>query len=231
MFGRMAREGIPFFYTPMLIMVVLIVLHERGTFESDWATLGLRVLIPALFALGLFTRHFFRDPPIAPPTDTMAVLSPAEGRVVEIVTVDDPPYLGEPGHRISIFLSIFNVHIQRAPLEGTVELREYNPGLYLAAWEPKASEANEQASLGIRTEHGPILVRQIAGLVARRIVTDPDVGDEVAHGARIGLIRFGSRVDLFLPADWPLEVQVDDKVSVGTTVVARVHPATSPETS
>jgi phosphatidylserine decarboxylase len=129
--------------------------------------------------------------------------------------------MGGPARRISIFLSVFDVHVQRAPVSGTVEHRSYRPGKYAVAWLDKASEDNEQASLGITTPYGRVLVRQIAGLVARRIITDPAEGDRVARGDRIGLIRFGSRVELFLPLDWEITCAVGDRVRVGLTVLAR----------
>ena len=118
-------------------------------------------------------------------------------------------------------MNVFNVHVQRAPVSGTVELKVYRPGAYAVAWADKASEDNEMASLGIAAEHGKVLVRQIAGLVARRIITDPDEGDVVERGRRYGLIRFGSRVDIFLPTHWELLCAVGDKVRVGSSVLAR----------
>ena len=140
---------------------------------------------------------------------------------MSISEVDEPTFMDDPARRITIFLSIFDVHVQRAPVSGLVEHRSYKPGKYLAAWNEKASADNEQSSIGISTPQGKVLVRQIAGLIARRIVSDPSEGDEVAHGTRIGLIRFGSRVDLFIPLDWQLVSSVGDRVRVGSSVLAR----------
>ena len=112
--------------------------------------------------------------------------------------------------------------MQRAPITGRVALKVYKPGEYLAAWNPKASEDNEQSTLGLVSEHKRVMVRQIAGLVARRIVTDPKKGDLVPQGSRIGIIRFGSRVDLFLPKEWELTCRVGDRVKGGLTTMARV---------
>lgn len=123
---------------------------------------------------------------------------------------------------------MFDVHVQRAPVSGTVEQRIYRPGAYAVAWADKASEDNEQASLGIATENGRVLVRQIAGLVARRIITDPSEGDAVERGRRFGLIRFGSRVDLFIPAHWEVLCAVGDRVKVGATPLARQLPEPQP---
>jgi phosphatidylserine decarboxylase len=116
---------------------------------------------------------------------------------------------------------VFDVHVQRSPVTGPIEHRDYRPGKYAVAWLDKASEDNEQASLGISTDKGRVLVRQIAGLVARCIITDPAEGDRVERGRRIGLIRFGSRVDLFLPIEWEVTCKVGDRVRVGATVLAR----------
>ena len=124
--------------------------------------------------------------------------------------------------RITIFLSIFDVHVQRAPFAGRIDGYAHREGRYLPAWESEASRQNEQASLGIETVGGVVVVRQIAGLVARRIVTYPRVGDRVERGQRIGLIRFGSRVDLFVPAEWQVEVGPGDVVRGGETVLATV---------
>ena len=125
--------------------------------------------------------------------------------------------------KISIFLSVFDVHVQRAPVSGTVGYKVYRPGAYAVAWADKASEDNEQSSLGISTDHGNVLVKQIAGLVARRIITDPNQGDMVERGARFGLIRFGSRVDLFLPSHWDILCAVGDRVAVGSSPMARMR--------
>jgi phosphatidylserine decarboxylase len=142
--------------------------------------------------------------------------------VIDIFEIEEPSYIKARARRISIFLSVVDVHVQRAPVSGRVEYRDYVPGKYLVAWKEKASEENERASLGIATPYGRVLVKQIAGLVARRIITDSAVGDTVERGQRIGLIRFGSRVDLFVPLDWEVTCAVGDRVSVGVTPLARL---------
>ena len=141
--------------------------------------------------------------------------------IVQAQDVEDHSLMAGPARKISIFLSVFDVHVQRVPVSGTVEFQAYDPGKYVAAWLEKASDDNEQASLGIATEKGRVLVRQIAGLIARRIITDASKGDSVERGKRFGLIRFGSRVDLFVPMHWEVLCAVGDKVRVGTTVIAR----------
>jgi phosphatidylserine decarboxylase len=182
-----------------------------------WTTTAVLVSV-----LTIFTLWFFRDPVRAAPADSAVVVAPGEGHVVDIKEIHEPSFLQATARRISIFLSVFDVHVQRAPVSGTVEHRVHKPGKFAVAWLEKASDDNEQASLGFTTPHGRVLVRQIAGLIARRIVTDPRIGDQVVRGQRIGIIRFGSRVDLFVPLDWELACAVGDRVRVGATPLARV---------
>ena len=212
----LAREGIPF----VLACVAAVVLAALWARSGGW---GVRSAAPALFvALTLFVAYFFRDPERTIPPDPDVVVSPADGRVMSVGRVDGEDFMAGTATRVTIFLNIFNVHVQRAPLGGRVGHYAYHPGRYLPAWREEASSDNERASLGLETDAGPLLVRQIAGLVARRIVTYPREGDTVIRGDRIGLIRFGSRVDLFLPPDWPVTVEAGDAVRGGETVVARV---------
>ncbi|MCY4400365.1 MAG: phosphatidylserine decarboxylase family protein [Gemmatimonadetes bacterium] len=212
----LAREGIPF----VLACVAAVVLAALWARSGGW---GVRSAAPALFvALTLFVAYFFRDPERTIPPDPDVVVSPADGRVMSVGRVDGEDFMAGTATRVTIFLNIFNVHVQRAPLGGRVGHYAYHPGRYLPAWREEASSDNERASLGLETDAGPLLVRQIAGLVARRIVTYPREGDTVIRGDRIGLIRFGSRVDLFLPPDWPVTVEAGDAVRGGETAVARV---------
>jgi phosphatidylserine decarboxylase len=213
---KFVPEGYPFLGAGLLAAAVawVWVVQAGGVLALTFAVL--------LTAIALFTLWFFRDPARRAPADADVVVAPGEGRVVEIKEIHEPSFLQTTARRISIFLSVFDVHVQRAPVSGTVEHRVYKPGTFAVAWLEKASEDNEQASLGIATPHGRVLVRQIAGLVARRIVTDPAVGDRVERGQRIGIIRFGSRVDLFVPLDWELTCAVGDRARVGATPLARV---------
>ena len=211
-----AREGLPF----ILALLALTALAALWARSGGW---GIRSTAPAVFlALTLFVVYFFRDPERHVPPDPLLVVSPADGRVMSVTATTDEDFMNGTATRVTIFLNIFNVHVQRAPLGGHVAHYDYQPGTFVAAWREEASRENERASLGIETEAGPLLVRQIAGLVARRIATYPRVDDTVSRGDRIGLIRFGSRVDLFLPPDWPVIVQPGDKVQGGETPVARV---------
>ncbi len=219
---KIAREGVPFAAAALLLAGVFWVGAWAGIGGSEgpgWVAIRLAAWTFAL--LSVFVLWFFRNPEPDVPSDTELLVSPGQGKIIKIEEVDEPSYLGGPARKISIFLSVFDVHVQRTPVSGTVEHKVYRPGAYAVAWADKASEDNEQASLGIVTTHGRVLVRQIAGLVARRILTDPEEGDEVHRGHRFGLIRFGSRVDLFFPLHWEVLCSVGDRVRVGTTVLAR----------
>ncbi len=211
-----AREGIPF----ILVCLAGVALSALWARSGGW---GARSAAPAIFvALTLFVTCFFRDPERTVPPGPGVVVAPADGKVMSVGPVDGEDFMAGTATRVTIFLNIFNVHVQRAPLGGRVAHYAYHPGRYLPAWREEASSENERASLGIDTGAGPLLVRQIAGLVARRIVTYPREGDAVTRGDRIGLIRFGSRVDLLLPPDWPVTVEPGDNVRGGETQVARI---------
>ena len=213
---RFASEGYPFIAIGVALAALGWIVWALG-----FAGLAGQVLAPVLTLLALFTFWFFRDPERRIPTEPGVVVAPGEGRVLLVEEADEPTYIGGRARKISIFLSIFDVHVQRSPVAGRVEHRAYRPGTFAVAWLDKASEDNEQASVGIATPRGKVLVRQIAGLVARRIVTYPVEGQEVALGERIGIIRFGSRVDLFIPLAWQVVCAPGDRVLEGLTVVAR----------
>jgi phosphatidylserine decarboxylase len=163
---------------------------------------------------------FFRDPLRTGPRGENVVIAPADGKVVSVLEVDEPAYIGGRATRISIFMNVFNVHVNRYPSSGTVRYRHYHAGRFGHAADEKASLDNEQSSLGLETARGRLLIRQIAGLVARRIITDHQVGTSVQQADRLGLIRFGSRVDVFLPPGAVPRVKVDDRTRAGETVVA-----------
>jgi phosphatidylserine decarboxylase len=169
----------------------------------------------------LWVLVFFRDPARPGPRGEHLVIAPADGKIVSVGDVHEPMYLQAPARRVSIFMNVFDVHVNRYPASGTIELVHYHPGKFLHAATDKASLANEQASVGLRTAHGPMLVRQIAGLVARRIVTDGRRGDRATQGERLGMIRFGSRVDVFvaLAARPAVRVAVGERVTAGVTVL------------
>jgi phosphatidylserine decarboxylase len=213
---RFAREGYPFMLAGSVLAVAAWILFAR---VGTWGVVPAALLtVPTAFIF-----YFFRDPEREQPTGDGFVLSPGDGKIIDIREVNEASFVEGPCRRITIFLSVFNVHVQRAPVSGSVTHRAYKPGGYAVAWHPKASEKNEQSSIGLITQGQKVLVRQIAGLIARRIVTYPEEGEQITRGDRIGLIRFGSRVDLFLPLDWPLTCSVGDKAIGGSTVFARIN--------
>jgi phosphatidylserine decarboxylase len=164
--------------------------------------------------------YFYRDPTRTSPAGEGLVLAPADGQVMEVRQVDEPRFLQEEAHKISIFMSLFDVHVNRAPVKGEVALVRHVPGQFLQAFRPESSEVNEHNLVGLNTPYGKVLVKQISGIMARRIVCWVRPGQEVKPGERLGLIKLGSRVDLFLPLDAEPAVQVGDKVVAGKTVIA-----------
>ena len=212
---RFAREGYPFMFGAALLAALAWV---AVVVSGSWT------IVPAslLTLLAAFVFYFFRDPEREIPSGEGVIISPGDGKIIDICEVDEPSFVEGLCRRITIFLSVFNVHVQRAPVSGEVAHREYRPGEFAVAWHPKASEKNEQSSVGLTVWGDRVLVRQIAGLIARRIVTYPEQGEHVERGERIGLIRFGSRVDLFIPLHWSLDCAVGDKVAGGSTVLARI---------
>ena len=206
----LAKDGF-IFILPLLIITVLMFL-----ISFYWAT--------AIFGLGfLFVTWFFRDPERRIPNEPNVIVSPADGKITEIVT-ENEPINGKLCKRVTIFLSVFNVHVNRVPIEGTIEDIRYNPGKFLAAFNPKASMDNEQNLILINNGRTHILVKQIAGLIARRIVCWPKKGDHYESGQRYGLIRFGSRVDILLPENTKLSITCGDKVSGGKSIIGYLNP-------
>lgn len=163
---------------------------------------------------------FFRDPERMGERGERLIIAPADGKVVSVIETDEPAFFGDRTLRVSIFMNVFDCHVNRYPADGTVAYRHYNAGQFGHAGTDKASLVNEQSSVGLETTHGKLLIRQIAGLVARRIVTDHPVGTKVAQGQRLGMIRFGSRVDVFLPPDTLIRVKVGETTRVAETVIA-----------
>ena len=175
-----------------------------------------------LTIVALWVAYFFRDPERTGARGESIVIAPADGKVVLISDVDEPSFMGGRARRVSIFMNVFNVHVNRYPVSGTVRYVHYNPGKFLNAAVEKSSLENEQMSVGIETSRGRVLVRQIAGLIARRIVTYSKVGEQVQQGQRMGLIRFGSRVDVFLPVSAQLRVKIGDNTLAGSTTIAEL---------
>ncbi len=176
------------------------------------------VLLAVLFG---FLLLFFRDPVRTPPQDDSLVLAPADGEIMAVEMVDEPRFLIHRALKISIFMSLLNVHVNRAPVAGRVALVQHVPGQFLQAFRPESSALNEHNLIGLETTHGRVLVKQVAGILARRIVCTVEVGQELATGQRVGLIKFGSRVELFLPPEAEPAVQPGDRTHAGLTVIAR----------
>ena len=211
-----AREGFLFIAIAALIAVGTFALALNRRSWPLWLAAVLLIIV------AIWVAYFFRDPERTGERGEHLVISPADGKVVQIAGVEEPAFLKEKAMRISIFMNVFNVHVNRYPVSGTVRYVQYNPGKFLNAAEDKASLENEQSSVGIEAGSNRVLVRQIAGLIARRIVTYSTNGQRVRQGDRMGIIRFGSRVDVFLPATARPRVKVGDNTFAGVTVVAEL---------
>ena len=184
-------------------------------------TLAWWLVAAAGVALAIWVVAFFRDPLRSGDRGDRLILAPADGKVVSVLQTDEPAFFGGRSNRISIFMNVFDCHVNRYPAEGTVAYRHYNRGKFGHAAAEKSSLDNEQSSVGLATSRGKVLIRQIAGLIARRIVTDHEVGTPVRQGERMGMIRFGSRVDIFLPVDGVrILMRAGDTTRAGMTVVA-----------
>jgi phosphatidylserine decarboxylase len=184
---------------------------------------GWKILAAILIFLGLFVFYFFRDPERKIPSDPAAVVSPADGQVVQIA---DELLHGVMGHRISIFLAIWDVHVQRSPVAGRIASVVYQPGKFYAAMRSAASVENEQNVITVETPRGRLVFKQIAGAIARRVICWKRVSESVARGDRIGLIRFGSRVDVWLPMESEVVVQRGQKVKGGESILAKWNSTT-----
>ena len=212
-----AREGLTFI---AIAAVIAVGGYALAINRRSWP---LWVLAFVLTLLAIWVAYFFRDPERTGERGERLVVAPADGKVVQITEVDEPAFLGSRAMRVSIFMNVFNVHVNRYPVSGSVGYVHYNKGKFLNAAADKASLENEQSSVGIQTEAGHrILVRQIAGLIARRIVTYSKPGVKVQQGERLGIIRFGSRVDVFLPLGSKVLVQQGQLSAAGVTVLAEL---------
>lgn len=211
-----AREG--------LLFIVIAALIAAGTFalalnRRSWP-LWLAAIV--LVVVAIWVAYFFRDPERTGERGENLVIAPADGRVVQIVPVNETTFVKDRAIQVSIFMNVFNVHVNRYPVSGVVRYVHYNPGKFLNAAQEKASLENEQSSVGIESGSNRILVRQIAGLIARRIVTYSAEGQRVTQGDRMGIIRFGSRVDVFVPATAHIRVKVGDLTYAGVSVVGEL---------
>ncbi len=210
------RYGYDVYFTVLGICIAIILLALLFVEQN----IARYVCIAVALAVLVFVTNFFRDPERSVPTTEKGIISPADGKVIAVKEIDRTEYLEGRSIMISIFMSPLNVHVNRNPVSGTVEHLRYVKGEYFAAYEDKASEKNEQSVIGITNQFGKVLMKQIAGFVARRIVTDLSVGDRVTAGERFGMIKFGSRVDLFVPLRSRILARIGDVAVAGETVLA-----------
>ena len=217
---RFHKEGRASIILAVLVSMALI-LAANQFFENDPRALGLAFVLSMILLIGIL--QFFRYPRRRMLTMDGSIIAPADGRVVVIEDTVDEEYFNGPVKQVSIFMSPLNVHINWFPISGEVVYSKYHPGKYLVAWHPKSSTENERHSVVIKTkEYGEILVKQIAGAMARRIVNYAKEGDVAAQSEEMGFIKFGSRVDLLIPTDANVEVKLEEKPIGGQTVIAHL---------
>ncbi len=211
-----AREGLLF------IAIAAVVAAGGFGFAIARRSWGLWLAAFVLLLLALWVAYFFRDPERTGERGPSLVVSPADGKLIMVTEVDEPGFVKGRAIRMSIFMNVFNVHVNRNPVDGVVRYVNYNKGKFLNAAAEKSSLENEQMSVGIETPRYRILVRQIAGLIARRIVTYSKVGETIKQGDRMGIIRFGSRVDVFVPVASTLRAKVGETTVAGVTILAEL---------
>ncbi|MCE2754576.1 MAG: phosphatidylserine decarboxylase family protein [Ignavibacteriae bacterium] len=207
---------------PMLIIGFSLILLSGFVLQNAWswisAILGIIII--------LFTLWFFRDPqriiPSSAISDPSIIIAPADGKIVEIIEMEEKEFFKGKARQISIFLSPLDVHVNRSPVSGTVEFYRYMQGDYMVAWHPKASELNEQSRIGVQNEFGKVFFKQITGVLARRIVCTVKQGDVLETGEQIGMMKFGSRMDIILPLDAEILVHKDERTRGGETIIARL---------
>ena len=214
----LAKEGFP-------TIIVVFSFSFLAGYAISFGPLWLMFIIyPLLIALCGLILYFFRDPDRYPPDGENLVLSPADGKVVLVKKVNEDEYVNGPVTQISIFLSPLDVHVNRSPVSGDLEYVKYFPGKYLMAWEDHASEENERAHFGVKDAAGnKILFKQITGFLARRIVYHIREGDKLVAGNRFGIMKFGSRMDILLPAGALIKVNEGDRTVAGESVIAELH--------
>jgi len=211
-----AREGLLF------IAIAAVIAAGAFGFAISRRSWGLWLAALVLLLLALWVAYFFRDPERVGDRGPSLVVSPADGKLIMITEVDEPGFVKGRAIRLSIFMNVFNVHVNRYPVDGVVKYVHYNKGKFFNAAAEKSSLENEQMSVGIETGRHRMLVRQIAGLIARRIVTYSKLGETVRQGDRMGIIRFGSRVDVFLPAGSTVRAKIGDITVAGVTILGEL---------
>ena len=210
-----AKEG------RIILIPLLLITFPVGLYAHATNNLTLTILYAILGVLFLFCLNFFRDPKRTIPMDASLVISPADGKVVKVTEINDPE-VGEGAKLVSIFLNVFNVHVNRVPLDGTVTAMDRKTGKFLAAFDHKASDVNEQVVTVLSHASGQFKIKQIAGLIARRILCYAEPGQKMHKGGRLGFIRFGSRTDLIMPSNVNVKVEVGEKVFGGETIIGQL---------
>jgi phosphatidylserine decarboxylase len=215
---KIHREG----YKIILVTgITLFLINILVSALSDYK--GLNICVQVLSAIiFLFTASFFRHPSRTTPEDETNIIAPADGKVVVLEEVEEPEYFKDKRLQLSIFMSPTNVHVNRYPISGIVKYTKYHPGKYLVAWHPKSSTENERNTVVVGNEMVEILFRQIAGKFAKKIVCYAKVNEEADQGNEFGFIKFGSRVDLYLPLGTPIHVKLNQKVRGGETILGKI---------
>lgn len=213
------KYGYDVFFTLSVLCLAVVLISY---FFIQPAALKYVLIALALVSWG-FTANFFRDPERVTPPGEQLVVAPADGKIILIKPANEPEFMKTETTQISIFMSPINVHVNRNPISGIVKYFRYVKGEYFAAFEDKASEKNEKTIIGLEGSKGKVLFKQIAGFIARRIVCDLKAGDEVKAGERFGMIKFGSRVDVFVPTSATVKVRLGDTAVAGETVLAELH--------
>jgi len=215
------KYGLNTLITVVILAVLAIILSDKFLPES------LSIIKYIVWAIGIFfivfAINFFLDPHREVDKNPKSIVSPADGKVVLIKDIPHDDFIGGPAKLVAIFMSPINVHVNRIPIDGEVTFLKYQPGEFLKAWEDKASDVNERSEIGITNGTTKVLFKQIAGYVARRIIfSDLEMGKKVKKGERFGMIKFGSRVDVIVPAHYPIKVQINQITKAAETVVAEI---------
>ncbi len=224
---KLAPEGYQIFFGFLLLTIIALVLFfiKRSTGSYDLSFYGLLIVSWLSFVMTYFTTFFFRDPERVIPKGEGVFVSPADGRVILIRETFEQDYLKAPSKEISIFMSLFDVHVNRIPEDSIVSAIKHSPGKFVVAHKDDASLKNENIIITLDGRYGRILVRQVAGFLARRIVCKVKVGDVLRRGDRFGMIKFGSRLDVYLPYNSTIQVQFGQKVKAGETIIATLNPS------
>lgn len=212
------KEGFKIILVSFFLIVGISIALDHFLFEYFYIVKGIQLILLILFGLILY---FFRNPKREVRFDLNSIYAPVDGKVVVIEEVEEPEFFKDKRRQISIFMSPLNVHVTRYAASGVIEYSKYHPGKYLVAWHPKSSTLNERTTIVIKTpKFGPILYRQIAGALARRIVNYAKKGDKAIQGADAGFIKFGSRIDIYLPLDAVVTVKLNQKVVGAKSIIA-----------